>query len=162
MLPLFSKKFEYSYSSLPYRENDEPSATGSPKQWRCAKIPHIPQAVKVSIYSLMLMLIGFFLGYSFAQHQSSASGPLVLSVKPHKFEMKPVFGDKPSKESNAAWGELFPVRGGFFNHPTIAPKRSAYAVFHQLHCLVSVWTPHLRKIVLSFAGWPSSSILVNT
>ncbi|KAH8587736.1 hypothetical protein B0O99DRAFT_747329 [Bisporella sp. PMI_857] len=40
-----------------------------------------------------------------------------------------------SKESNAAWKELIPSHGGFFNHPTLAPQRSLFSVFHQLHCL---------------------------
>jgi hypothetical protein len=41
-----------------------------------------------------------------------------------------------STEADLAWKGLFPRHGGFFNHPTIAPQRSTFAVFHQLHCLV--------------------------
>jgi hypothetical protein len=41
-----------------------------------------------------------------------------------------------STASNAAWKALIPHRGGFFNHPTIAPQRSVFSVFHELHCLV--------------------------
>jgi hypothetical protein len=41
-----------------------------------------------------------------------------------------------STASNAAWKTLIPHRGGFFNHPTLAPQRSVFSIFHQLHCLV--------------------------
>lgn len=41
-----------------------------------------------------------------------------------------------SSDADRAWEDLFPRHGGFFNHPTIAPERSTFSVFHQLHCLV--------------------------
>ena len=47
------------------------------------------------------------------------------------------FGEPPSPSTNRAWETLFPEQGGFFKHPRIAPSRSAFSVFHQLHCLVS-------------------------
>jgi hypothetical protein len=53
----------------------------------------------------------------------------------YTFEQNNTFGQPPSKEVNAAWRDLLPKRGGFFTHPTIAPERSAFAVFHQIHCL---------------------------
>ncbi|KAF2250332.1 hypothetical protein BU26DRAFT_379493, partial [Trematosphaeria pertusa] len=66
-----------------------------------------------------------------------------LATEEKMFRQEQLFGE-PSNASNAAWGALFPKRGGFFNHPDIAPERSAYAVFHQLHCLnalrASYWT----------------------
>jgi hypothetical protein len=82
------------------------------------------------------MCIGFFLGQGFAQRGSSFSSSLALAVNPHLFKMEAIYGAKPSNESDTAWNALMPKRGGFFNHPKIAPERSAYAVFHQLHCLV--------------------------
>jgi hypothetical protein len=41
-----------------------------------------------------------------------------------------------SPESDAAWDTLFPEQAGYFAHPTIAPHRSTFSVFHLLHCLV--------------------------
>jgi hypothetical protein len=36
------------------------------------------------------------------------------------------------------------MQGGFFKHPDLAPERSTFAVFHQLHCLDGIrhayWT----------------------
>lgn len=52
------------------------------------------------------------------------------------FHYDPLFGSPPSNATNAAWHSLFPAQGGFFKHPDLAPTRSAFAVFHQLHCLV--------------------------
>ncbi|KAF2788810.1 hypothetical protein K505DRAFT_314224 [Melanomma pulvis-pyrius CBS 109.77] len=45
------------------------------------------------------------------------------------------FGEPPSDLTNAAWEALFPKHGGFFVHPQLAPRRSAFSVFHQMHCL---------------------------
>ena len=52
------------------------------------------------------------------------------------FQYDRIFGEAPSNLSDLAWQALFPEQGGFFKHPDIAPERSAFAVFHQLHCLV--------------------------
>ena len=53
------------------------------------------------------------------------------------FKYNRTFGDVPSNYTNQAWEDLFPLQGGFFKHPDLAPERSAFSVFHQLHCLVS-------------------------
>lgn len=54
------------------------------------------------------------------------------------FRYDRTFGDRPSNKSDEAWHALFPEQGGFFRHPKLAPKRSALAVYHQLHCLVKL------------------------
>ncbi|KAI0478577.1 hypothetical protein GGR56DRAFT_328896 [Xylariaceae sp. FL0804] len=46
-----------------------------------------------------------------------------------------IFSYPPSEHTNRAWRDIFPAEGGFFVHPTIAPTRSTFSVFHQLHCL---------------------------
>ena len=51
------------------------------------------------------------------------------------FRENVAFGLPPSNKSDAAWRSLFPKREGFFQHPELAPQQSAFAVFHQLHCL---------------------------
>jgi Mycotoxin biosynthesis protein UstYa len=55
----------------------------------------------------------------------------------HTFQYNRSFSYPPSNHTNRAWRNIFPVEGGFFIHPTIAPTRSTFSVFHQLHCLVS-------------------------
>ena len=59
-----------------------------------------------------------------------------VATKPSVFEYDPSFQDQQSPSIDEKWRGLFPKREGFFTHPTIAPQRSALAVFHQLHCLV--------------------------
>ena len=54
------------------------------------------------------------------------------------FRYNRTFSSGPSNITNQAWTQLFPNEGGFFKHPVIAPKRSTFAVFHQLHCLVCI------------------------
>lgn len=61
----------------------------------------------------------------------------VVETRDDLFLYNRTFGEAPSNETNAAWAALFPQHGGFFVHPELAPKRSAFSVFHQLHCLVS-------------------------
>ncbi|KAK1993243.1 hypothetical protein LX36DRAFT_586765, partial [Colletotrichum falcatum] len=38
-----------------------------------------------------------------------------------------------------AWESLFPKKGGYFTHPTLAPHESVFSVFHQLHCVEHIW-----------------------
>lgn len=47
------------------------------------------------------------------------------------------FTQRPSPESEAAWGSIIPIGRGFVHHAKVAPFISNIAVFHQLHCLVS-------------------------
>lgn len=87
---------------------------------------------------------------------------LLAKVPTHSqiFYQNHTFGAAPSNVSNAAWASLFPDQGGFFKHPNIAPQRSAWAVFHQLHCLVSretkpsffIQSPNTRHRTVSGKG----------
>ena len=61
----------------------------------------------------------------------------VVDAVSQVFRYNRTFGEPSSDKTDRAWQELFPEQGGFFKHPTIAPQRSAFSVFHQLHCLVS-------------------------
>lgn len=62
----------------------------------------------------------------------------VLSVEriPQVFTYNRTFSERPSLNTDSAWESIFPLQGGFFRHPVIANERSAFSVFHQLHCLV--------------------------
>ncbi|KAF7903118.1 hypothetical protein EAE99_012144 [Botrytis elliptica] len=62
-------------------------------------------------------------------------GFLHLASKSKTFVYNQTYGEKPSNQTDAAWESLFPSQGGYFQHPTLAPHRSALSVFHQLHCL---------------------------
>ena len=61
---------------------------------------------------------------------------LLVKMEPHVFQYNRSFSYPPSNITNRAWRDIFPQEGGFFIHPTIAPTRSTFSVFHQLHCLV--------------------------
>ncbi|KAJ5092740.1 hypothetical protein N7456_008601 [Penicillium angulare] len=75
---------------------------------------------------------------SFAAGQYRPPPDISLATKSSVFEYDPSFQDPRSPLTSEKWRGLFPKREGFFTHPTIAPKRSALAVFHQLHCLNSI------------------------
>ncbi|KAL3467935.1 hypothetical protein BJX64DRAFT_282824 [Aspergillus heterothallicus] len=61
-----------------------------------------------------------------------------LATKSVDFEYNVDFANETSAATDERWKSLFPSRGGFFQHPAIAPSRSAFAVYHQLHCLDSI------------------------
>ncbi|KAJ8064634.1 hypothetical protein OCU04_006960 [Sclerotinia nivalis] len=94
-------------------------------------------------YHLLLMCIisaAFFAGrYSTTKTLDLVSAhELQLDTVLDTFKYNKTFGEPPSKTSDEAWESLFPVHGGFFKHPQLAPERSAFSVFHQLHCLNSL------------------------
>jgi hypothetical protein len=70
-----------------------------------------------------------------------SSDAKAVPTLPIQLEYNASFGDAPNPVTEAAWDNLLPKQGGFFQHPTIAPVRSDFAVFHQLHCLVSPYHP---------------------
>ena len=51
------------------------------------------------------------------------------------------FSQKPTVDSELAWNSIVPVGRGFIHHPDLAPFISNIAVFHQIHCLVSLSPP---------------------
>lgn len=82
---------------------------------------------------------------SMAQNPFSVSAPhrsfvlqyltRAVTTSPRIFDVDLSFALPPSQQVDAAWASLLPQGGGFFKHPTLAPKKSCVAVFHQLHCL---------------------------
>ena len=58
------------------------------------------------------------------------------------------FSQKPTPESERAWGSIIPVGRGFIHHEEVAPFISNIAVFHQLHCLVRPPPPSLPHAVI--------------
>ncbi|CAG8959964.1 hypothetical protein HYFRA_00012681 [Hymenoscyphus fraxineus] len=64
----------------------------------------------------------------------SQKGGLQLRPVSRVLEYDPKYGT-PGLGSSTAWRALIPSHGGSFNHPTLAPHRSTFSVFHQLQCL---------------------------
>ncbi|KAG6999525.1 hypothetical protein G7Y79_00034g069480 [Physcia stellaris] len=94
-------------------------------------------------------LTGFYTGR--LSVSLNADPGINLSNRKEIFRYNRTFGAAPSNLSNAAWASIFPEQGGFFKHPDLAPQRSAWAVFHQLHCLDGIrqgyWALHSAAIV---------------
>lgn len=64
---------------------------------------------------------------------SVPSGPVHIT-----WQHNLTFTQSPSPESEAAWNSIIPVGRGFVHHDQLAPFVSNIAVFHQLHCMVSL------------------------
>ncbi|MCJ1326667.1 hypothetical protein MMC10_003332 [Thelotrema lepadinum] len=106
------------------------------------------------IYTKILLLTLCFLaggaGYvslrGLTKYKHASSGELQLNSGPHTFRYDRSFSEAPSNRTNTAWRQIFPNEGGFFIHETIAPTRSTFSVFHQLHCLDNIrrsyWVNH--------------------
>jgi len=68
------------------------------------------------------------------------------------------FVGNPNTSQKKAWESLIPESGGFMKHPSLAPKRSVFAIFHQLHCLVSVLISPLSSF-LAYRSFSNRLIL---
>ncbi|KAF2258863.1 hypothetical protein CC78DRAFT_503967 [Lojkania enalia] len=82
----------------------------------------------------LLSILSFIAG----RHSLTIEGAdsiLNLTSRPHVFRYHRLFAEPPNSTTDKAWLSLFPTQGGFFKHPVLAPKRSTFAVFHQIHCL---------------------------
>ena len=142
MFPL-PKQMKYSYSTLESASDEELQLPQHIGQARAVpqhkETARVPQSLKLVCFSLSFLLIGFFLGQSFAQHLDSLatrlSGTLSLATKPTLFEYQPIYG-KGDRKSNVAWEMEVPTGRGSFVHPKIAPEGGRYAVIGQLECLV--------------------------
>jgi len=87
---------------------------------------------------IVLGLIGVSsLSFIAGQHLQTATLSDILNLKSASqiFTYNRLFAERPNITSDKAWLDLFPSQGGFFQHPELAPTRSTFAVFHQLHCL---------------------------
>lgn len=60
----------------------------------------------------------------------------IVNRIPVTFDYEFNYAEAPSNVTNQRWESLFPLNGGFFEHPTVGPDPVAFSVFHQLHCLV--------------------------
>ncbi|KAK3390363.1 hypothetical protein B0H63DRAFT_519590 [Podospora didyma] len=98
---------------------------------------------------LFVTCLSFALGRVSAGHDISSSifniPGLSLKTSPHVFIYNRTFAEK-SDAADAAWSVLFPRQAGYFTHPTVAPHRSTFSVYHYLHCLNGIrmgyWAVH--------------------
>ncbi|KAH7316780.1 hypothetical protein B0I35DRAFT_479596 [Stachybotrys elegans] len=115
----------HDYNTLPGNEDKKPSTARARY--------HV--LLKSALVGLLAVL-SFFAGRLSSTNVASSDRDVIeLGTNSHLFQYNRTFGEAPSPDTNAAWESLFPHHGGFFVHAELAPKRSAFSVFHQLHCL---------------------------
>ncbi|KAI0428526.1 hypothetical protein F5Y09DRAFT_312898 [Xylaria sp. FL1042] len=81
---------------------------------------------------LISLLLGFLWGFRMA---SSSAWAADFGTVTQTLVYNRSFAYPPSEHTDRAWSDMFPDLGGFFVHPTTAPARSTFSVYHQLHCL---------------------------
>ena len=80
-----------------------------------------------------------------SKHSLTSQYQLVVKTSPHVFIYNRTFAEKSDAADNA-WSVLFPRQAGYFTHPTVAPNRSTFSVYHYLHCLVCLFLLSLSDI----------------
>ncbi|CAG8951656.1 hypothetical protein HYFRA_00005456 [Hymenoscyphus fraxineus] len=106
----------------------------------------LPKSTLIVLLLLLTSLIsgigGYFAGKRWALGKNETL--VQLNRVPKTFEYEFNFAEAPSNLTNSRWNSLFPLHGGFFEHPSVGPASVAFAVFHQLHCLDGIrnayWT----------------------
>lgn len=118
----FIKGWKYRYT--PLNSGIESNQLFSNSTWSSA----------VNTFLICLLLgVAFLVGARWASTTTRSEPDLNTIFQVFRYDR--TYGDRPSNKSDEAWHALFPEQGGFFRHPKLAPKRSALAVYHQLHCL---------------------------
>ncbi len=74
-------------------------------------------------------------------------------MSPRIFTYNRTFAEN-SVASEEAWEALFPKQKGYFTHPTLAPERSTFSVFHYLHCLVKFQLRARKPLVQTKSSAP--------
>ncbi|KAF2278711.1 uncharacterized protein EI97DRAFT_413476 [Westerdykella ornata] len=103
------------------------------------------------VLAVLVAVSCFFLGRISVRESQGRREPELRSI--HRvFKHDRLFGSAPSLESDKAWLDLFPSDAGFFKHPTIAPKRSTFSTFHQLHCLDGIRHGYYKMYEIATSG----------
>jgi len=137
---MLSKK-DSLYSSLADNENDsEISVALSPR-------PSRHRLLFKPLFIIMLVVfistVSFITGkrWQVGDVKNSYISVISLDIIPQVLEYQRPFADDPKLQDGDIWDGMFPnngSRGGYFSHPDIAPKRSTFSAYHQLHCLHAI------------------------
>ncbi|KAI0410469.1 hypothetical protein F5X98DRAFT_99127 [Xylaria grammica] len=100
-------------------------------------ICHIQTLLSISFVAL-LTAMAFALGRYSA---GTVGNILSLPMSPTVFIYNRPFAEN-TENADTLWDALFPRQRGFFTHPTIAPHRSTFSVYHTLHCLNGIRQGH--------------------
>jgi hypothetical protein len=77
-------------------------------------------------------------GHEEAGRDARAPSPAIRTLLTYLTYVGIHIGEPLSPRTDPAWESVFPPHGGFFHHPILAPNGGSLAVYHQLHCPVSV------------------------
>ncbi|EGD95848.1 hypothetical protein TESG_03312 [Trichophyton tonsurans CBS 112818] len=120
-------------------EDIYPELIQSQRRWGARRVMEI--AVYTAVISVVALALGLFIGISWpSSRYIGQDGYLVPSgTVQGPWHRNHTFTQIPTKESEEAWNSLMPMGRGFVHHPELAPYTSLVAVFHELHCLHTIW-----------------------
>jgi len=155
---MFTKR-EAQYASLSSDSMDEVGSTTNESHTKRSALTF--RRLLTLIVLLSGSLISFFAGKHFGEknHWHSAS-TIQLDIAPKVLLYQRPFADDPALRKDDIWDSMFPnngTKGGYFSHPDIAPTRSTFSVFHQLHCLHAIREAYYNAVNTSEARHSHSS-----
>ncbi|PQE21335.1 Tat pathway signal sequence protein [Rutstroemia sp. NJR-2017a WRK4] len=141
---MFIKKTQYTaLDSQSEHSNDETQLEGSPHRVRYI-LPFLRYILLVAMI-VSCSVLSFHVGSqrTALRHPlcDESMSTIPLSIRPHTLTYQRPFADDPALRPTDIWDTIFPNNGtvgGYFSHPTIAPQRSTFSAFHQLHCLHAI------------------------
>jgi len=141
---LFFKGHKYALVEEDDQKGDEKSDEGF-RPW----LRRLVFSLLVVSVLLFVGRVGFVLGKR-ASGLENISSALELEKVARSFRYNISFTEAPSPHTDQSWRDLFPIDGGFFVHPVVAPTRATFSSFHQLHCLDGIrgayWASHRTAI----------------
>jgi len=137
---MFSKE-DSRYSSVASSEADSEISAEMPP--RPSSHGMIYKSFIILILLLFTSIVSFLAGkqWQVGNIKNTNTQTIPLDIIPQVLEYQRPFADNPKLQDGDIWDSIFPnngSRGGYFSHPDIAPKRSTFSAYHQLHCLHAI------------------------
>jgi len=130
---------------FPKQDSQYSSLAGSETS---AEIPPRPARHRLLFKPLLLLILVIFTStlsflagknWQVGVVKNNYTSTISLDIIPQVLEYKRPFAEDPRLQVEDIWDSIFPNNGsqgsGYFSHPDIAPKRSTFSAYHQLHCL---------------------------
>jgi len=138
---------------------------GSHKEYQYSSLKSLPERYEFPLKAVLFLLLAvascittFFAGKHFAKVESKEV--IQLDIIPQVLQYNRTFSEDPALRKGLPdiWDTIFPNSGhtgGYFAHPTLAPRRSTFSAYHQLHCLHAIREAYYEAIHAANEGRPA-------
>ncbi|KAI0432346.1 hypothetical protein F5Y09DRAFT_301917 [Xylaria sp. FL1042] len=144
----FPQFYGHKYSPV---NDDEEEINNTP--WGSPRFLAWPKRNSIVVLLVFAGMLGGIFGFALGRtgsFQERVNPALALQKVIYSFRYNISYTEEPSLYTDQLWSDLFPMDGGFFVHSTIAPTRTTFSSFHQLHCLNGLrqayWQSHKAAV----------------